>query len=82
MTTILLKILILNHLQVFDYHRRSPASRSRGRPFADTLGEGRDRLCERVTEYDVYPHFVGVDDHPAYLLARSVGRGLDVAPGT
>src|ERR687885_1959152 len=78
-TTILLKILILRHLQVFDDHRREPAPCPRGHPLADALGEGRNRFGERVTDHDVYPPLVGVDDHPGHLLTRTVGRRLGVA---
>src|ERR671917_2106210 len=82
MITILLKILILLYLyQVLDDHRCGPVLRPRSYPLAYTLGQGRNRLDERITDHDVYPYFAGINDYPSHLLSRTVGCGLGVAPG-
>src|SRR5215208_6722541 len=82
MTTILLKILIPDHLYVFHHHGRGPSCRSqRSHLLADALGEGGYRLGEWPTDHDMYPHLVGTDDHAGYLLARPIGRDFHEAPG-
>src|SRR5215212_3833140 len=82
MTTILLKILIPDHLYVFHHHGRGPSCRSqRSHLLADALGEGGYRLGEWPTDHDMYPHLVGTDDHAGYLLAHPVGRDFHEAPG-
>ena len=80
MTTILLKILIPDHLYVLHHYRRGPSPGPRSHLLTDTLGEGRYRLGERPTCHDVYPHLVRIDDHARYLLARPVSRDLHEAP--
>src|SRR5919199_2247123 len=81
MSTILLKILILRHLQILHDHRHGPPPGSRDHPLANPLGEGHERSWGRVTDHDVHPYLVRADDHPGHLLPRAVGSGLDVAAG-
>src|SRR3712207_8780458 len=66
--------LFRSHLYVLHHYRRGPSPGPRSHLLADALGEGRDRLWERPTRHDVYPHLVRIDDHACYLIDRKSTR--------